>query len=48
MKIAQGTLPSERSVMVDEDLKLAAAMMVGSKGDLVRLRDEAIKAVELL
>ena len=44
MKISEGTLPSEESVMVDEDLKFAAAMMVGSKE---RLRDEAIKAVKL-
>ena len=47
MKIAEGILPAERSVMVDEDLELAAAMMVGSRSELGRLRDEAIKAVRL-
>ena len=34
--------------MVDEDLKFAAAMMVGREGELERLRDEAIKVVRLL
>ena len=48
MEIAQGILPTEKSVMVDEDLKFAAAMMVDSRGELGRLRDEALKAVRLL
>ena len=48
MKIAEGTLPSERPVMVDEDLKFAAAMMVGSRSELGRLRNEALKAIRLL
>ena len=48
MKIAERTLPSERSVMMDEDLKFAAAMMVGRRVELKKLRDEAIKAVRLL
>ncbi len=48
MEIAEGILPTERSVMVDEDLKFAASMMVGSRSELGRLRDEAIKAVRLL
>ena len=34
--------------MVDEDLKFAASMMVGSRVELKKLRDEAIKAVRLL
>ena len=48
MKIAEGILPTEKSVMVDDDLKFAASMMAGSKSELGRLRDEAIKAVKLL
>ena len=48
MKIAEGILPAERPVMVDEDLKFAAAMMVGSRSELGRLRNEALKAVRLL
>ena len=44
MRITEGILPSERSVMMDEDLKFAAAMMVGSRVELKKLRDEAIKA----
>ena len=34
--------------MMDEDLKFAAAVMVGSRVELKKLRDEAIKAVRLL
>ena len=48
MQIAKGTLPSEKAVMVDEDLKFAASMMVGSKNELWKLRNEAIQAVRLL
>jgi len=33
LKIAEGILPAERAVMVDEDLKFAAAMMVSSRGE---------------
>jgi len=48
MAVAEGVLPSEKPVMVDEDLKYAAAMMVGSRFELHHLRDEAITAVKLL
>jgi len=48
IEIAEGILPGEKSVMVDEDLKFAAAMMVGSKCELKQLRDEAIKAIRML
>ena len=48
MKIAEGILPTEKAVMVDLDLKFAASMMVGSRSELGRLRDEALKAVRLL
>ena len=41
MKIAEGILPAEKPVMVDEDLKFATAMMVGSRSELGRLRNEA-------
>ena len=47
MEIAERILPTEKSVMVDEDLKFAAAMMVGSGSELGRLRDEALKAGKL-
>ena len=43
MKIAEGILPAEKPVMVDEDLKFAAAMMVGSRSELGRLRNEALR-----
>ena len=42
MKIAEGTLPSEESVLMDEDLKFAAATMMGSRVELKKFRDEAI------
>ena len=45
MEIAEGALPTEKSVMVDEDLKYAAAMMVGDRCELRQLRDMALKAV---
>jgi hypothetical protein len=48
MEIAQRVLPTEKSVMVDEDLKFVAAMMVDSRSELGRLRDETLKAVRLL
>ena len=48
LKLAEGTLPAERSIMVDEDLKFAAAMMVVSRGELGRIREDVIKAVKLL
>ena len=34
--------------MVDEELKFAASMMVGSRSELWQLRNEALKAVKLL
>ena len=48
LEIAEGILPTERSVMVDEDLKFAAAMMVNSRAEMGQLREAAIKAVKLL
>ena len=48
MKIAEGILPAENPVMVDEDLKFAAAMMVGSKSELGQLRNEALRPMRLL
>ncbi len=47
MEIARRILPTEESVKVDEDLKFAVAMMVDSRSELGRLRDEALKAVRL-
>ena len=48
MKIAEGILPAENPIMVDDDLKFAAAMMVGSRSELGQLRNDALKAVRLL
>jgi len=45
MAVAEGVLPTEKSAMVDEDLKYAAAMMVGSRFELHHLGNEAITAV---
>ena len=48
IEIAEEILPGERLIMVDEDLKFAASMMVGSRCELKRLRDEAVEATRLL
>ena len=48
LEIAEGALPTEKSVMVDEDLKYAAALMVGDRCELRQLREMALKAVILL
>ncbi len=48
MKIAAGVLPTVKSVRVNEDLEFAAAMMIESRSELGRLRDEVLKAVKLL
>ena len=48
LRIMEGTLPAERSVIMDEDLKFAAAMMARNQGDTRQLREEAIRAVKLL
>jgi len=48
LKIAEGILPAERFVMVNEGLKFAAAMMVDSRSELGRLGEDAVRAVRLL
>ena len=48
MTIAEGVLPAEKSVMVDEDLKFVTAMMAGHMRELGQLRNEALKAVKTL
>jgi len=48
IKIVEGVLPAEKTIMMDEDLKFAAAMMVDSGNKIRQFRDEAIKAVRLL
>ena len=48
LEMSERALPTERSVMVDEDLKYAASMMVGNKCELRQLRDMALKAVKQL
>ena len=48
MNIVEGILPAENPVMVDEDLKFAAAMMAGSKSELGQLRNDALEAMRLL
>jgi hypothetical protein len=48
MDVAEGILPGERSVMVDEDLKFAASMMASNRDELKGLRDDAINAIKLL
>ena len=48
MRLADGILPSEKAIMMDEDLKFAAFMMVSSKNDLYKLRNETIQAVRQL
>jgi len=46
--ITEGTLPTERAVMVDEGLKSAAARKVHNRGVIGWLRENATKAVKLL
>jgi len=45
--ITEGTLPTERAVMVDEGLKFAAVKKVHNRGVIGWLRENATNAVKL-
>jgi len=43
LEMSEKALPTEKSVMVDEDLKYAASMMVGNRCELRQLREMVLK-----